>query len=142
MSQSRQFATERLVEFCDTDTAGIAHFSAFVCYMEQAEHAFWRHLGTSVVRKLSEGGHLSWPRVRVECDFRGTAKFEDVLQISVSLLKLGSKSVTFGFTFSRDGECIAEGKLVTVCCRVEQGKKLESMQIPQELRGKLTPYLA
>lgn len=36
------------MEFCETDSAGIAHFSSLAIYMEQAEHALFRSLGLSV----------------------------------------------------------------------------------------------
>ena len=36
------FRTTRLVEFGDTDMAGIVHFANFFRYMESAEHAFLR----------------------------------------------------------------------------------------------------
>jgi acyl-CoA thioester hydrolase len=140
------FIVQRRVEFCETDAAGIAHFSAFMCYMEQAEHAFWRSLGTSVVQVLSgdddqqSGWHLSWPRVHVECDYRGSARFEDVLDIQVSILKLGEKSITYGFDFHVDDNRIASGKVVAVCCKVRAGQPLESMPIPAELKAKLAMH--
>ncbi|MCA9225545.1 MAG: acyl-CoA thioesterase, partial [Planctomycetales bacterium] len=61
-----RFRTQRRVEFCETDAAGIAHFSAFFTYMEQAEHALLRELGTSVVRHEGEAV-VSWPRVSASC---------------------------------------------------------------------------
>ena len=140
-TQPKVFTSQRRIEFCETDAAGIAHFSAFPCYMEQAEHAFWRELGTSVVQPIEDGSHVSWPRVRVECEYRGSAKFEDVLQISMRLLKLGTKSLTFGFEFTRDSLPIARGQMVTVCCRVHVDRPLESINIPNELRKKLAPYV-
>ncbi len=136
------FSVDRRVEFCETDAAGIAHFSSFMCYMEQAEHAFLRHLGTSVADDIGDGWHLSWPRVHVECDFCGVARFEDVIRVDVRVHKLGSKSVTYGFTFSLRDDCIAEGKVVAVCCRVHPGQPLESTQVPSALRQKFEPYLA
>ena len=42
------FSFERRVEFCETDSAGIAHFSSLAIYMEQAEHALFRSLGLTV----------------------------------------------------------------------------------------------
>jgi YbgC/YbaW family acyl-CoA thioester hydrolase len=140
-SHSGAFVSERRVEFCETDAAGIAHFAALICYMEQAEHAFWRHLGISVVQPLESGSHLSWPRVRVECDYRGAAKFEDVLQVHVRLAKLGSKSLTFKFELRRGEDCIAEGQMVTVCCEVKPNHPLASIEIPNELRQKLQAFI-
>ncbi|MCA9132683.1 MAG: acyl-CoA thioesterase [Planctomycetales bacterium] len=134
------FVLTRRVEFCETDAAGIAHFSSFLCYMEQAEHALLRSLGTSVVQPLDDGWHLSWPRVHVECDYRGTARFEDTLQIAVAILRLGGKSLTYGFEFRLQEEIIATGKTVAVCCRVRSGMPLESIAIPLPLRQQLGAY--
>ncbi len=142
MTAPEVFVTERRVEFCETDAAGIVHFAAMICYMEQAEHAFWRHLESSVVQSLPTGGRLSWPRVRVECDYRGTARFEDLLQVSVRLARLGSKSLTFAFELSREGQIIAEGKMVTVCCEVQPNQPLSSVPIPDSLRKKLQPLVS
>lgn len=138
---ANKFSSTRLVEFCDTDAAGIVHFSAFVCYMEQAEHAFLRHLGTSVVRDLGDGWHLSWPRVHVECDYSGTARFEDSLEIQLQVSKLGTKSVSYSFEFRNSETVIAKGAIAAVCCRVRSGFPLESVPIPEDLRQKLSPYL-
>lgn len=140
-SMPELFTTTRRVEFCETDAAGIAHFASFLCYMEQAEHAFLRELGTSVVQPLEDQWHLSFPRVHVECDYSGTAFFEDVLRVDLRVLRLGNKSITYAVQFSRDGVAIAAGKAVVVCCRVRVGCPLESISIPTELALKLGSYL-
>lgn len=134
------FVYNRRVEFCETDAAGIAHFSAFLCYMEQAEHALLRHLGTSVSTDIGDGWHLSWPRVHVECDYRGAARFEDCLSIEVSVVKLGQKSVTYAFSFKLSNESIAVGKVTAVCCKVHRGHPLQSTLIPNDLREKLAVF--
>jgi acyl-CoA thioesterase FadM len=103
-------------------------------------------MGSSVVQALSredapeDGWHLSWPRVHVECDYRGAARFEDLLDIQVCVLKLGEKSVTYGFDFLVENQKIATGKVVAVCCKVRAGQPLQSMVIPAELRGKLAVH--
>ncbi|MCA9180864.1 MAG: acyl-CoA thioesterase [Planctomycetales bacterium] len=138
---SHPFSVARRVEFCETDAAGIAHFSSFLCYMEQAEHALLRHLGTSVTSDIGDGWHLSWPRVHVECDYRGSARFEDCLSIQVVVERLGVRSVTYAFDFTLGEQSLASGKLVAVCCKVRPGEPLESMAIPAELRTSLQKYL-
>jgi len=42
------FSYQRIVEFADTDLAGIMHFSNFFRFVECAEHAFFRSLGFRV----------------------------------------------------------------------------------------------
>ena len=130
----------RRVEFCETDAAGIAHFSAFFQYMEQAEHALLRHLGLSVVLE-DEDGFVSWPRVSAHCDYEGAAHFEDVLDIDLGIERIGTRSVSYRFLFCHCRETVAQGTLVSVCCRVEHGKPLRSIAIPDSIAALLKPYL-
>ena len=140
---AQHFATSRRVEFCDTDAAGIAHFSALFCYMEQAEHAMLRSLGTSVMAPMDDGGHLTWPRVRAECDFIGPIRFEDELEIRVQVVRLGQKSVTYRFDFySASGKLVARGSIVAVCCRIHpEVPGLESIPIPEAVRKLLAGFV-
>lgn len=135
------FVWVRRVEFCETDAAGIAHFSSFLCYMEQAEHAFLRSLGTSVISELEDGWHLSWPRVHVECDYMGTTRFEDQLEILVALSRVGTKSVSYQFQFFLNSKLIAQGAVVAVCCRVKSGEPIQSVAIPEALAEKLAGFV-
>ncbi len=93
------FRTKRRVEFGDTDMAGIVHFSNFFRFMEAAECEFLRARGLSV--KLEwEGQALGFPRVSASCDYLSPARFEDVLDIAVTIERVGRKSVTFALEFS------------------------------------------
>src|SRR6202795_4716976 len=94
------FRTSRIVEFGETDMAGIVHFSNFFRYMESAECAFLRSLGLGV--KLEwEGQTLGFPRVAATCDYLRPALFEDILDVDVTTIRIGTKSVTYGFDFRR-----------------------------------------
>lgn len=149
---SAEFSWERRVEFCETDAAGIVHFSSLVIYMEQAEHALLRSLGLSVANSAtatpdstatpddSTWRNVSWPRVRVECDFLSPAKFEDIVSINVFLSVLGKKSVTYQHRLFVGARAIATGSMTSVCCKRENGT-LVGREIPAEIREKLSAYL-
>src|ERR1700733_10058052 len=96
------FRTTRRIEFGDTDMAGIVHFSNFFRYMEAAETEFLRSRGLSVTWR-EQGKRFGFPRVSVSCDFVKPARFEDMLDIEVALEKIGTKSLTYRFDFSRGG---------------------------------------
>jgi 4-hydroxybenzoyl-CoA thioesterase/acyl-CoA thioester hydrolase len=134
MPQHYQF--QRRVEFRDTDAAGIAHFSMFFVYMEQAEHELLRQLGLSVFLRDDEGP-LSFPRVSARCDYQLPARFEDVLDIEVAIVRLGSKSVTYEFNFGQQGRPIASGQTTTVCCRFAADGTPRSIPIPGWIAEKL-----
>jgi 4-hydroxybenzoyl-CoA thioesterase/acyl-CoA thioester hydrolase len=135
------FRTTRRVEFRDTDAAGIAHFSAFLFYMESVEHELLRELGLSVLW-ADESGPISWPRVSVSCDYSGSVRFEEVLDVTLRVARLGTKSVSYEFDFTCDGRAIAKGRTVAVCCRIPKDAPAESIPIPEPIAAKLREYAA
>jgi acyl-CoA thioester hydrolase len=143
---SKVFPFERRVEFCETDAAGIAHFSSLIVYMEQAEHALLRSLGLSVASGLTSQPHsnptanYSWPRVKVECDFHAPAKFEDIVLVLTSIEKLGTKSLTFQHRLTIGNTTIASGKMTSVCCTVQNGA-LVGIPIPTNVCDLLRPFV-
>ncbi|MDG1873044.1 MAG: thioesterase family protein [Mariniblastus sp.] len=134
------FKTQRRVEFRDTDTAGIVHFSNFFAYMEQAEHALLRSLGLAVICDVDDQT-ISFPRVNAECNYRNAIKFEEIIEIHVTVKNIGTKSVTYGFNFFRDGTPVADGSITVVCCLFEHGKKPQSVPTPSAFVDKIKPYL-
>jgi acyl-CoA thioester hydrolase len=130
------FRTTRRVDFGDTDMAGIVHFANFFRYMEAAEVAFLRARGLSV-RLAWEGQELGFPRVAASCDYLRPARFDDVLDIAVTVERVGMKSVTYLFEFTRAEELLARGRVTSVCCRVGPDHKLTGLEIPAGLRALL-----
>lgn len=130
------YHTRRLVEFADTDMAGIMHFASFYRYMESAEHELLRSLGLSVYTEIG-GVPITFPRVAASCDFHSPARCEDVLEIDVTVERVGTKSITYVFAFSIKGHDVATGRMICVCCRVPHGGEPVSMPIPDDVAAKL-----
>lgn len=132
----------RRVEFCETDMAGIVHFSNFYKWMEQAEHQFFRSLGLSIVRHLPDGSTIGWPRVSAQCRFDSPARYEDILTVTLTVQRIGVKSLTFDVAFRIEDRSVARGSMKTVCCIVRPGHALESLVIPDDYRSKMTEHPA
>ena len=130
---SEVFTTTRRVEFSDTDTAGLIHFTCLYRFMEQAEHEWFRSLGLKVFDEQSDGTVVSWPRVSAACDFHAPAHFEDQLTIRVSLGRLGRRSLALESRFWRDETPIASGAMKSVCCRIADGQPIESIDVPEAI---------
>ncbi|MGD2115474.1 MAG: thioesterase family protein [Acidobacteriota bacterium] len=127
----------RRIEFADTDMAGIAHFARFFVFMETAEHRFREELGFPVALEGEDGGPIGWPRVSATCDYRRPARFGDELEIRTRIVEMGRSALTFAFTFSLEGRVMAEGRLTSVCCRLEP--EVRAVPIPAELAARITP---
>ncbi len=128
--------TTRRVEFADTDMAGIVHFSRFFVFMETAEHAFLRALG-SPVHFEHEGRRIGWPRVETWCRYQRPARVDDVLDIHVQVLRKGHRALTWGFTFHCGGKRLAEGRISCICCALDGPNGLEPLPIPAFLADQI-----
>ena len=134
------FSYRTRVEFADTDAAGLLHFSNYFRFMERAEHAWFRHLGRSVMEKADQHV-LSWPRVNATCSFRAPLRFEDECDIHVKVIRVGERSLRLKFLMyhATNGEQVAEGEVVAVCAEFKGGK-MTSVSIPAELKSILTKF--
>lgn len=136
----------RMVEFADTDMAGIMHFSAFFRFMEGAEHALVREAGLSIFTTVpdSDGNpiEVSFPRVHSDCDFRKPARCEDWLEMETTIEKLGRTSISYHHRILRDDEEIASGRMICVCCQMHDDKPPEPIELPEFVVEKLSPYVA
>lgn len=120
--------------------AGIVHFSNFFAYMEQVEHEFLRSLGLGVIMEM-DGKKISFPRVHAECNYRKAIKFEQIIDVQLTVQKIGTKSLTYAVKFSLDGSPIADGSITAVCCEFDHGPRPVSMPIPSAFVDKVKPYL-
>jgi YbgC/YbaW family acyl-CoA thioester hydrolase len=130
------FRTSRRIEFADTDMAGIVHFANFFRFMESAEVELLRSLGLSV-KMTWDGQSFGFPRVAASCDYLSPVTFEDVLEVAVTVKRVGTKSVTYAFVFSCGPVLVARGEVSSVCCRMNPDHTFESVAIPPGIRAKL-----
>ena len=119
----RLFITHRRVEFSDTDMAGIAHFSNFFRYMEEAEHAFLRSIGKNVVLH-DERGTLGFPKLEAHCQYKRPAIHDAEMTIELKVTCNDGKTIRHDcrvYQASNDDETdlrmLAEGYLHVACCR-------------------------
>jgi acyl-CoA thioester hydrolase len=138
----KPFVYRRLVQFADTDLAGIVHFSSLFRIMEEAEHAFLRSLGLTVYEPGGTG--VTWPRVWANANFLNPAKFEDELEVHVVVESMTEKAVTYAFLIAIGDKQIAKGGVTAVCCHYVEGdgkRRLKSTPIPEEIVEKLKPFV-
>ena len=106
---AKQFVIKRRVQFAETDAAGVLHFANYFKFMEEAEHAYWRSMGLSVIT-ADRGRQVSWPRVATSCEYFHPARFEDELELVLDVEKVGRRSLTYKVAFGcrlRRETCIA-----------------------------------
>ena len=128
-----EYRLKRRVQFYETDTAGIVHFSWFYRYMEEAEHALWRAAGLSIA---PPDARVGFPRVAASFDFHRPLRFEDEFEVLIRIAAIGARSIRYTAHVAKDGDAIATGSLTIACIARKAGAPLRSTAIPPEIAGR------
>ena len=140
------FSYRRLVEFADTDLAGIMHFSNFFRFVECAEHAFFRSLGFRV-HTANGAAHQGWPRLEVSCKYLKPARFEQTLEIGLRIDEIRTSSMRYGFWIFAAEES-ERSLLATGLCSIihveldTHAREIRKAPIPADLRQQLERAVA
>ena len=135
------FVYRRRVEFADTDTANLIHFTALLRFMEEAEHALYRSLDF-VGYRWSEDSVFGMPRVSVSCDYLGAVRYGDEVDVRLRVREVRRKAIRYSadFTIERSGgrEVVARSDWTVVCARREHGSlDWQGIEIPPRLKARL-----
>lgn len=122
----------------DTDAAQVVHYSNFFRFFERAEEEFYRSLGFTFTDTARRG--LWFPRVEAFCQYKKPARFNDLLEIELTVEDLKEKSVKYSFNVTNKETSVqfATGYIVLVVADKQTGK---ATQIPADIVEKLRPFL-
>ena len=138
MSSFQKFTIEERVRWGDVDAASIIFYGAYIRFFEFAETELFRSVGLPYSVMFDELD-VWLPRVHLECDFRRAAQLDDLLEVSVFVGRVGTKSLRLNFEVRRKGESelVAEAHFVLVSVRRDT---FETVPLPEELKQRLAPY--
>ncbi len=92
---SSSFTVSFRVTWADTDAAQVVHYSNYFRYFERAEEEFYRHLGFTFEDTAKKG--IWFPRVEAFCQYKKPAKFNDLLEVELTVRELKEKSAKYSF---------------------------------------------
>ncbi len=136
-----EYKLRKIVEFAETDTAGIVHFSNYFRYMEMTEHAFFRSLGLSI-HPRDPKSTIGWPRIDAHCEFLGPLRFEDEIEIHLQIRKKSKRSLVYQFNIRKisadKSKSVARGSIAVVCvARDSLSGNIKAVSIPVEIAEKI-----
>ncbi len=141
-----EFRLTRIVEFSETDMAGIMHFSNFFRWMEACEAGFYRSLGLPLI-SFVPGSVVGWPRVSASCQYKAPLRFNDTVEVRLLIKEVRTRAVIYIFQFRQisDGRVLpaimAEGEIAAVCVTSDSTGKMVAQAIPADVRARLEPAL-
>jgi acyl-CoA thioester hydrolase len=124
------------VRYAECDQQGIVFNANYLVYFDIAFTELWREaLGPWQEREA--GVDLVVAEANVQ--FRAPARFDDELDLTAQVTRLGDTSLTTGFEVARDGALLVSGWLRHVCVSADTWQKIT---IPSAIRDGLAPFLA
>lgn len=125
------------VYYEDTDFGGIVYYANYLRYIERARTEWVRELGVDQVRMKSETGCIFAVR-RIEADYLGVARFDDVLDIETRLSALSPARMTVTQDVLRGGTLLFAARVIIVTI----GPAGAPVRLPATLRQRLSGHAA
>lgn len=121
------------VIYGDTDQMGVVYYANYLRYFEFARSEFFRAQGGSYTQMEKEGALL--PVVEAHCNYKASARYEDLLLIRCRVSELKRVTVTFSYEVIReaDGLLLSTGHTVHACV----GRDGRPVRIPEAVAARL-----
>ena len=129
------FSTRIGVNFGDTDPAGLVYFPNIFHYCHIAMERLFESICGVHYSWLIEEQHVGFPTVKIDGEFNSPLRYGDVVDLEVSVLKVGHKSLTLGYTISNSsGVTCAKIKQIVVAMDL---RSHQSVAIPESIKDRL-----
>ena len=119
----------------DTDAGGVVYYANYLKFMERARSEWLRALGFEQDVLRDEAGVVFVVR-RVEIDYLSPARFNEQLEVSVSLHEMGRASLSVRQELMRGSTRLAEA-VVTLAC--VDAVRFKPVKISEPLLQALAP---
>ena len=134
-SHAQKITAEIEVRFRDLDAMGHVNNAVYFTYMEIARTRFFMTL-------TNLGDPLQLPVIIVEasCTYMAQARFDDTIQVTVNVTRIGDKSFDLRYEMSnQENRSIASGRTIMVAYDYENRR---AIRIPENMRKSLEIYSA
>lgn len=98
----KKIVLEYRVPYADTDMMGVVYYANYYVMFERARNELMRACGYTYKECEAEGWGL--PVTHSECDYRGSAKYDDLLEISAWVQSMKGVRLEIACEIRRKGE--------------------------------------
>ena len=114
------------VYYEDTDAGGVVYHSNYLNFCERARSEFFFQKGMTPV---IDGAHFVVRKM--ECDFRKSAKFADILEVTTQVIEIKRASFTVYHEIKKDNEVLFSAKVLLALAK--NGRPLKITEDLQNL---------
>ena len=131
------FVHQLRVRYHECDAQGIVFNAHHFAYFDITLTELWREAFGSYDALVEAGTDVVV--VDAAASFKASPRFDDLLDLEMTIAKLGTSSMTSTFEEKRDGELLVTGRMVHVFV---DPKTMEKQEIPADVRERLSRYVA
>jgi acyl-CoA thioester hydrolase len=124
------------VRYNECDAQGHVFNANYLVYFDVTLTELWREALGSYESLTADGLDLVVAEVGVR--FRAPARFDDELDVTLEVERLGNTSMVSAIGIARDGDTLAEGRIVHIFVRAD--RLGEKVPIPDHARRRLRRY--
>ncbi len=137
MGEKYKFYTPVRVRYADTDAQGHVFFSNYLVYFDQGLTDYLKAVDYSYDKLLQDG--IDFFYVDAQCSYKGSARFDEVLNVHARITHIGNTSFTFRFSIykAETEEFIASGRITAVAVSTETRRPVP---VPEGLRRAVEAY--
>jgi acyl-CoA thioester hydrolase len=131
--RSRVFVWPVRVYYEDTDAAGVVYYANYLKFMERARTEWLRSEGFEQTRLAEEHG-VAFVVTSLAIDYLKPGRFNDSLQVTVELIKVGAGQIRLAQRVLRGEEMLAAGSVTVACVAL---RTLRPVRLPQPLATRI-----
>jgi acyl-CoA thioester hydrolase len=124
------------VRYNECDAQGHVFNANYFVYFDVILTELWREVLGSYAALAAEG--LDLVVVETAARFRAPARFDDELEITLGVERLGNTSMVSAIRIAREADTLVEGRIVHIFVRADRLD--EKVPIPDHLRRILQPF--
>jgi acyl-CoA thioester hydrolase len=130
------FVHQLRVRYHECDAQGIVFNAHHFAFFDITLTELWREAFGSYDAMVESGTDVVV--ADAQATFHASPRFDDLLDVEMTIEKLGNTSMVTRFEEKRDGELLVTGRMVHVFVTPGPNTK---QQIPDDVRAKLEPYV-
>jgi acyl-CoA thioester hydrolase len=130
---SRRFSIPVRVYYQDTDAGGVVYHAQYLSFMERARSELLNSRGIDLARLTTEHRVL-FLVFQITIKYHQPARLNDLLTVSVEVVKMGRASLVFGQRVERGAELLAEAE---VTLALVDRDRMKPVRMPDELERAL-----
>jgi acyl-CoA thioester hydrolase len=117
------------VRYGECDPSGVVFNAHYFAYFDLALTELWREVAGGYGAMMEEGVDLQV--VEATARYKAPARFDDELDVTIEVTKLGNTSMLTAYAIHRDGALLVEGELAYVFVHATE---LTKVPIPERFR--------